>query len=171
MTLDDQRLRTMAKRIAVDFPEFIELVAPVDKHNGLYRRIRHIQAKGDCCGVEMTKAELRAALKLANRDTVKDKAKYLCVMLDKFHIEKTLNIIRQNQDIATNPQVHTIVKYLAINSIWHVRVIAGLIGRKYSMADVVAMCELAKTKEKPARYLIGILKKGYTPYSRDKMTA
>lgn len=161
MTADHQRLMTMAERIKVDFPGFVEMIPPEDKYNGLYRRIRHIQAQGDCCGEEMTKDELRAALRLARKETVKDKAAYLCVILDKFHILKTLNIIRQNQDIAANPQVRAIVKYLAISSAWQVRVIAGLIGRKYSMDDIVCMCELAQKKKYPTRYMIGILKKGY----------
>lgn len=36
----------------------------------------------------------------------------------------------------------------------------------YSMAQVVNMVEIAGRKQAPDRYLIGILKKGYTPYER-----
>ena len=35
----------------------------------------------------------------------------------------------------------------------------------YSMAQVVNMVEIAERKHAPDRYLVGILKKGYTPYA------
>ena len=35
----------------------------------------------------------------------------------------------------------------------------------YSMAQVVSMVEIAERKKSPDRYLIGILKKGFTPYA------
>lgn len=159
----NQRTLTMANRIKVDFPEFVEMLPPTERNDGLYRRIRHIQAKGDCCGVPMSKDELRAVIALAQSETIKDKNAYLCVCLSRFKIEKTLESIRAKREMRTSEVARAFAKYVAGITAWQLRTAFGLARGKYSMNDVVCMCELCAKKEKPASYLIGILRRGYKP--------
>lgn len=159
-----QRTITMANRIKEDFPEFLEMFPPTDENDGLYRRVRHIQKNGDCCGVEMTKDELRAVLALCQGETVIDKYNYLCKCLGRFRIEQTLESIRAKREMRTSEIVRAFAKYIVGITAWQLRTAFGLARGKYSMNDVVCMCEIAAKKEKPASYLIGILRRGYVPY-------
>lgn len=160
-----QRTITMANRISKDFPEFIKMFPPTDENDGLYRRIRHIQKNGDCCGVPMSKDELREIIHLCQSETVIDKYNYLCKCLGRYRIEQTLKYIRNRKEIATSEVARAFAKYVTGITAWQLKTAYGLARGKYSMNDIVTMCEICRNKEKPGSYLIGILKRGYTQYA------
>lgn len=153
------RLETMAERIRRDLPEFIKLIPPTAQSEGLYRRIRHIQREGECCGVPMTIQQLKEVLALAGRESVKKPLHFLCVVLDRVHIEKTLENASKRARI--DERVRCIAKYIKFESEWQVRALSGLILGRYSMDDLMTATEIACRKNHPARYLLGIFKRGY----------
>lgn len=151
----------MTERIKADLPEFIKLIPPTAQSEGLYRRIRHIQKCRECCGVPMTIQQLKAIIKLASRESVKKPLQFLCVVLDRVHVEKTLQnaLNREKLDI----RVRSIGHYIQFETEWQVRAISDLIRGRYSMDDLMTATEVATKKKNPARYLIGIFKRGYIP--------
>ena len=157
------RLETMTERIQKDLPEFIKLVPPTERSEGLYRRIRHIQKTGECCGFPMSMEQLKEIIALAGRESVSDACLYLCRVLDRVHVERTLktasNRLRMDDRIL---YVAGKIKLLE----WQIKYLSDLVAGKYSMDDIVCAMEIALKKETPARYFIGIMKHGYRPYKR-----
>ena len=154
------RLETMTERIKVDLPEFVKLVPPTERSEGLYRRIRHIQKTGECCGVPMTMEQLKEIIALAGRESVSDACLYLCRVLDRVHIERTLKTA--NNRLRIDNRVLYIAGKIKLAE-WQMKYLSDLVTGKYSEADMVDAMEIALKKEKPAPYLIAIFKRGYKP--------
>lgn len=152
------RLDTMTNRIKEDLPEFVELVPPTAQSEGLYRRIRHIQKTGECCGVPMTIDELKEIIALASRESVSEPLYYLCRVLDRLHVERTLKTARNRLKI--DLRVRDIARYVKLEFEWQVKYISDLITGKYSMNDLMCACEIACKKKHPERYFITMLKNG-----------
>lgn len=153
----------MTARIREDFPEFIKLIPPTEKSEGLYRRIRHIQAKGECCGVPMTKDQLRQIMALAGHKSVKNPLNYLCVVIGRARVEKTLLGLKKarKEHAPLDVRIKQMAKYIHFESAWQVRVLSGWISGKYSMDDLMTACEIAQNKENPVRYLLAMFRHGY----------
>ena len=160
-----KRMATMAARIKADYPEFVRMFDSADLANyGMYIRIRSVQMHGKCGDVEISKEEMHSILALCASETVKNKAAYLGTMISRLKIEQTLASIRAKREMRTSPIAYAFAKYVAKITAWQLKTAFGLARGKYSMDDVVSMCELCAKKEKPASYLLGILKKGYQRY-------
>lgn len=153
------RLDTMAERIKKDLPEFIELVPPSEESEGLYRRIRHIQMTNECCGFEMSLRQLKEIIEMASAETIKDPLRYLCRILDRLHIERTLKTIknRMNKD----KRVFDIIRYIKLENEWQIKYLSDLIAGKYSMNELMTACEIAQNKKQPDRYLLTLFKHGF----------
>ena len=152
------RLETMTERISKDLPEFIKLVPPTGRSEGLYRRIRHIQKTGECCGFPMSMEQLKEIIALAGRESVSDACLYLCRVLDRLHIERTLKTADNRLKIDDR------IRYVAGKiklAVWQMKYLSDLVAGKYSMDDIVCAMEIALKKDVPAHYFIGIMKKGY----------
>ena len=155
-------MATMARKIGADLPEFVKMFSPEDLNNyGMYIRVRSIQMKGEVCGTKLSMEDMHDILALCARDTVKNKNAYLGIMLSKFRIEATLRSLRSRKKISTDERIYAVAKYVRGITKWQLQTIWGYIEGKYSMADIVDMCELCNHKEKPGAYMIGILKRGY----------
>lgn len=155
------RLETMTNRIKEELPEFVELVPPTAQSEGLYRRIRHIQKTGECCGMPMTMDELKEIIALAARESVSEPLYYLCRVLDRVHVERTLKTARKR--IKIDERVRDIARYIRLEFDWQVKYISDLITGKYSMNDLMIACEIAGKKKCPERYFITMLKNGLKP--------
>ena len=157
------RLTTMTERIQKDLPEFIKLVPPTERSEGLYRRIRHVQKTGECCGFQMSMEQLKEIIALAGRESVSDACLYLCRVLDRVHVERTLktasNRLRIDDRIL---YVASKIKLLG----WQIKYLSDLVAGKYSMDDIVCAMEIALKKEVPTHYFISIMKRGYKPPKR-----
>lgn len=149
----------MAERIKADLPEFIKLCPPNERSEGLYRRIRHIQITGECCGVPMTMQQLKQIIALAGRETVRDAVLYLCRVLDRLHVRKTLEMAKNG--LKMDARVRYMAKYVKMEASWQIKYLSDLITGRYSMDDLMTACEIAQKKEYPARYLLAMFKKGY----------
>ena len=152
------RLEVMTERIKEDLPEFVELVPPTSKSEGLYRRIRHIQKTGECCGFAMTMQELKEIIALAGRESVSEPLLYLCRILDRLHVQRTLKTAQNRLKI--DSRIRDIARYVKLEAEWQVKYMSDLITGKYSMDDLMVACEIAMKKEKPTNYLFGMLKNG-----------
>lgn len=155
------RLETMKQRILEDLPEFVELISADEKSEGLYRRIRHIQKTGECCGFKMSKEQLKEIIAMASSETVKNPLHYLCRVLDRFHVERTL----KTADKRLNPdrRVWDIIRYVKLEAEWQIKYLSDLITGKYSMNELMIACEIAAKKNHPDRYLLTMLKRGLKP--------
>ena len=152
------RLDTMKQRIEADLPEFVELVPPTTRSEGLYRRIRHIQKTGECCGTSMTMDELKQIIALAGRESVREPLLYLCRVLDRVHVEKTLRTARSR--LKMDERVRDIARYVAFEAKWQIQYVSDMITGRYSMNDLMIACEIACKKKHPDRYFITMLKNG-----------
>lgn len=153
------RLDTMTKRISEDLPEFVELVPPTEQSEGLYRRIRHIQKTGECCGFPMSLDELKEIIAIASRESVSKPLFYLCRVLDRFHVERTLKTAKNRLRI--DKRVGAIAKYVKLEAEWQIKYLSDLITGKYSMDDLMVACEIAQKKKQPDRYLLTLFKNGF----------
>lgn len=152
------RLETMTQRIKVDLPEFVKLVPPTERSEGLYRRIRHIQKTGECCGVPMTMQQLKEIIALAGRESVSDACLYLCRVLDRVHIERTLKTA--NNRLRIDNRILYVSGKVKL-AVWQMKYLSDRIAGKYSEADIVDAMEIALKKEKPDRYFMAIFKRGF----------
>lgn len=150
------RLETMTNRIKEDLPEFVELIPPTVKSEGLYRRIRHIQKTGECCGTPMTMDELKQIIALAGRESVSEPLYYLCRVLDRVHIERTLKTARSR--LKMDERVRDVARYIKFEAKWQLQLVSDLIYGRYSMNDLMCACETACKKEHPDRYFITMAK-------------
>lgn len=157
------RLQAMTQALRSQFADFIKLVPPDQRSEGLYRRIRHIQKMGECCGVEMSAEQLHQIIALAARKTVKDPVLYLCRVLDRVHVEKTLETVREyaRRQSTLDLRVRSMAKYVRIEAAWQLKVLSDRIHGKYSMNDLMTACEIAAKKKQPARYLLAMFRDGY----------
>lgn len=146
------RLDTMAKRIAEDLPEFVELVPPTEISEGMYRRIRHIQITGECCGVPMSMDQLREIIAVAANESVQKPLHFLCRVLDKVHVEQTLKMASNRLSI--DKRIQSIGHYIKFEAEWQVKYLSDLITGKYSMNDLMIATEIAMKKDYPVRYLL-----------------
>lgn len=154
------RLDTMAKRIAEDLPEFIELIPPTEQSEGMYRRIRHIQKTGECCGFPMTMEQLKEIIALAGSESVHKPLHFLCRVLDRLHVEETLR--KAQNRLHVDERIRNIGHYITFESKWQVKYLSDLITGKYSMDDLMVATEIAMKKRQPARYLLKIFKHGFS---------
>lgn len=152
------RLETMAKRIEKVMPEFVELVPPTERSEGLYRRIRHIQITGECCGHKMSLEQLKEIIALAGRESVRDACLYLCRVLDRLHIERTLETA--NNRLKLDRRLYYVSSKIKL-AMWQMKYLSDLIHGKYSENDIACALEIAMKKKNPQAYFIGIFKKGY----------
>lgn len=153
------RLETMAKRINEDLPEFIELIPPTEVSEGLYRRIRHIQITGECCGYKMSLEQLKEIIEMASAETIKNPINYLCRILDRLHVERTLETIKNRLNI--DNRIYDILRYIKLKSQWQIKYLSDLISGKYSMNELMVACEIAMKKKQPDRYLLTMFRHGF----------
>lgn len=146
------RLETMAKRIAEDLPEFVELIPPTEISEGMYRRIRHIQKTGECCGFPMSMEQLREIIALASRESVHKPLHFLCRVLDRLHVEQTLKTATNRLNIDT--RIRNIGHYIVFEAEWQVKYLSDLISGRYTDDDVFSAMEIAMKKKYPVRYLL-----------------
>ena len=157
------RLTTMAERIQKDLPEFIKLVPPTERSEGLYRRIRHIQMTGECCGIPISMEQLKEIIALASRESVSDACLYLCRVMDRVHIERTLKTASNRLRI--DDRVLYVAGKIKLLE-WQIKYLSDLVTGKYSMDDIVCAMEIALEKEVPSHYFMSIMKRGYKPPKR-----
>lgn len=150
------RLETMAKRIAEDLPEFVELIPPTEISEGMYRRIRHIQKTGECCGFPMTMQQLKEIIALAGRESVHKPLHFLCRVLDRLHIEQTLKTATNRLNI--DKRIRNIAHYIQFEAEWQVKYLSDLISGRYSEDDVFSAMEIAMRKKYPVRYLLAMFR-------------
>ena len=153
------RLETMAKRIAEDLPEFVELIPPSEISEGMYRRIRHIQKTGECCGFPMSMEQLKEIIALASAESVHKPLHFLCRVLDRLHIERTLKTATNRLNI--DERIRNIGHYITFEARWQIKYLSDLITGKYSMDDLMVATEIAMKKQKPARYLLTMFRNGF----------
>ena len=153
------RLETMAERIKKDLPEFVELIPPTEVSEGLYRRIRHIQITGECCGFEMSMEQLKEIIALAANESVQKPIHFLCRVLDRLHIERTLKTATNRLNI--DERIKNIGHYIVFESVWQVKYLSDLITGKYSMDDLMVATEIAIKKQQPVRYLLKMFRNGF----------
>ena len=156
--IGDVRLKSMAKSIAKEYPEFLKLVPPTERATGLYRRIRSIQIKGKCCGYDMSKEQLKEILALAGRDSVRDKLAYMCRIIDKLHTKRTLEIV--DRRLTDNPSVANAVRRLKVSSEYTIKLWRDMLIGKYSLDDIMIACEIAEKKDNPPAYFTAIFRNG-----------
>lgn len=154
------RLDTMAKRIAEDLPEFVELIPPTEQSDGMYRRIRHIQKTGECCGFPMTMEQLKEIIALASRESVHKPLHFLCRVLDRLHVEETLRTATNRLHI--DERIRNVGHYIKFESEWQVKYLSDLISGKYSIDDIMVATEIAMNKTHPVRYLLTMFKNGFS---------
>lgn len=152
------RLETMTERIKQDLPEFVALVPPTERSEGLYRRIRHIQKTGECCGHAMSIQQLKEIIALAGRESVSDACLYLCRVLDRVHIERTLKTA--DNRLRIDDRILYVAGKIKL-AVWQMKYLSDLVRGKYSEADIVDAMEIALKKEQPAPYFMAIFKRGY----------
>lgn len=153
------RLETMAERIKKDLPEFVELIPPTEISEGLYRRIRHIQKTGECCGFPMTMEQLKEIIALASRESVRKPIHFLCRVLDRLHVEQTLRTATNRLRI--DERIRNIGHYIKFESVWQIKYLSDLITGKYSMDDLMVATEIAMKKQHPDRYLLAMFRNGF----------
>jgi len=153
------RLDTMAQKIKEELPEFVELIPPTPQSEGMYRRIRHIQKTGECCGFAMTMQELKEIIALAGRESVSKPLHYLCRVLDRLHVERTLKTASRRLRI--DKRIRNMAHYVKLESEWQVKYLSDLITGKYSMDDLMVACEIAMKKKNPDRYLLAMFRNGF----------
>lgn len=153
------RLETMAKRIAEDLPEFVELIPPTEVSEGMYRRIRHIQKTGECCGYPMTMEQLKEIIALAGSESVSKPLHFLCRVLDRLHVERTLKTATNRLRI--DERIRNVAHYIKFEAEWQVKYLSDLITGKYSMDDLMVATEIAMKKQYPVRYLLKIFRNGF----------
>lgn len=153
------RLETMAERIKKDLPEFVELIPPTEISEGLYRRIRHIQKTGECCGFPMTMEQLKEIIALASRKSVRKPIHFLCRVLDRLHVEQTLRTATNRLRI--DERIRNIGHYIKFESVWQIKYLSDLITGKYSMDDLMVATEIAMKKQHPDRYLLAMFRNGF----------
>lgn len=154
------RLDTMAKRIAEDLPEFVELIPPTEQSEGMYRRIRHIQKTGECCGFPMTMEQLKEIIALASRESVHKPLHFLCRVLDRLHVEETLKTATNRLHI--DERIRNVGHYIKFEAEWQVKYLSDLISGKYSIDDIMVATEIAMKKRQPVRYLLTMFKHGFS---------
>lgn len=150
------RLSTMAERIAKDLPEFVELIPPTEISEGMYRRIRHIQKTGECCGVAMTMEQLKEIIAIASAESVRKPLNFLCRVLDRVHVEETLKTATKRLNI--DKRIKNIAHYIKFEAEWQVKYLSDLISGKYSMDDLMTAVEIAMKKQHPDRYLLAVFR-------------
>jgi len=150
------RLDTMAKRISEDLPEFIELVPPTEVSEGLYRRIRHIQKTGECCGFEMSMEQLKEIIDLAGSESVQKPLHFLCRVLDRLHVERTLKTATNR--LRLDERIRNIGHYIKFEAEWQVKYLSDLISGRYSDDEVFCAVEIAMRKSYPDRYLLAMFR-------------
>lgn len=157
---DKQRLSVMVERLKEAVPDIDKKIEPDAVSFGIYKRLRHIQIKGECCGVPMGLDELREAVELATRASVKNPVNYLCRILSKKCIQETLKTIKARlmklgaQAVAL---VKSAVKYAGLKTQEEIKYVASKIYKGFSMNDVVILGEKASKKSNPAHYFIACL--------------
>ena len=150
------RLETMAERIKKDLPEFVELIPPTEISEGLYRRIRHIQKTGECCGFPMTMEQLKEIIALASRESVHKPLHFLCRVLDRLHVERTLKTVSNR--LCLDERIKNVGHYIKFEAEWQVKYLSDLISGKYSMDDIMTAVEIAMRKSHPDRYLLAMFR-------------
>lgn len=155
----NQRLETMTERISEDLPEFVELIPPNEVSEGLYRRIRHIQKTGECCGFKMSLEQLKEIVEMASSPTIHDPVRYLCRILDRLHVKRTLQTASNRLKI--DERLKNVCHYVRLNSAWQIKLLSDLIHGRYSMDDLMTACEVATKKRQPDRYLIKMFMHGF----------
>lgn len=111
----------------------------------------------------MSMEQLKEIIALAGRESVSDACLYLCRVLDRVHVERTL------KTASNRLRIDSRVLYVASKikmAEWQIKYLSDLVSGKYSEADMVDAMEIALKKKTPSAYLIGIFKRGYKPRKR-----
>ena len=143
--LDSKRINTMRSRLgsASDL---------IDNDNYL-PRARRVQM--DC-----TKDEFDAICKLARR--ADNPQHYFMRSIAKDRIESTISYVRRILSRSVSAITYITKRLQSKSSSWIAYVADMITKGGYSMSDVVNMVDLPINKKDRDRYLVGILKKGYT---------
>lgn len=138
------RIRTMRQRLG----KASELV----NNDNYLPRARRVQM--DC-----TAEEFEGICRLARE--ADNPQHYFMKIISKAQIERTLDYVRRILKRPIQAMVYLKREIKSNSKQWYEWVADQLTAGHYSMADLVAMCELSLRKRNPDRYLIGILKKGF----------
>ena len=142
--LNEKRITTMRERLG----KASELV-----NNDQYLpRARRVQM--DCSA-----DEFEGICQLARR--ADNPQHYFMKLISKQAIERTLDYVRRILKRPVQAMVYLKRRIQGTSKQWLEYVADKLVAGHYSMADVVAMTELAYRKRHPDRYIVGILKKGF----------
>lgn len=112
----------------------------------------------------MEPAEFEAAIEIALR--ADNPGNYFMSMMSKKNFERTLSYIKRVLARSVEAMSY-VARKIGNTTKAYMNFIGDKIAEgKYSMSHVVHMVEIASQKKQPDRYLIGILKKGYTVNER-----
>lgn len=156
--IEDCRLRAMATSLAEEYPEFIELCPPTRRSEGLYRRVRHVQKTGKCCGFKMSPAQLHELFALAGRKSVKDPVLYLCRIIDRLHVERTIATLKKR--LRAENALQNVAARLQARGSWELKYWGDLVLGRYSMDDIMRACEIAEGKDNPPAYFTAVFRNG-----------
>lgn len=143
--ITENRIRTMRQRLG----KASELV----NNDNYLPRARRVQM--DC-----TAEEFSAICKLAQE--ADNPQHYFMKIISKAQIERTLDYVRRILKRPINAMLYLKREIKSNSKQWYEWVADQLTAGHYSMSDLVAMCSLALRKRNPDRYLVGILKKGFS---------
>lgn len=136
------RIRTMRNRLG----QASELV----NNDSYLPRARRVQM--DC-----TPEEFEGICRLAKQ--ADNPQHYFMKLISKSAIERTLDYVRRILKRSVNALLYLKREIKSNSKQWYEWVADQLTAGHYSMADLVAMCNVALKKRNPDRYLVGILKR------------
>lgn len=143
--IDSKRVKTMRNRLG-NASELID-------NDSYLPRARRVQM--DC-----TKDEFDAICKLARR--ADNPQHYFMRSIAKDRIESTIGYVRRILSRSVSVITYITKRLQSKSSSWITYVADMITKGGYSMSDVVNMVDLSINKKHPDRYLVGILKKGYS---------
>lgn len=146
--LNQKRINTMRKRLGS--------ASDLVNNDSYLPRARRVQ-------MDVTPEEFDGICRLARQ--ADNPQHYFMRAIAKDRLESTLKHVRRilRRSVA-------VIRYVAknirnVNQRWLGYVADKVAEANYSMADVVNMVDCATQKQKPDRYLVGILKRGYRCFS------
>lgn len=142
LVITANRIRTMRNRLG----QASELV----NNDNYLPRARRVQM--DC-----TPEEFEGICRLAKQ--AKNPQHYFMKLISKSAIERTLDYVRRILKRSVNALLYLKREIKSNSKQWYEWVADQLTAGHYSMADLVAMCNVALKKRNPDRYLVGILKR------------
>lgn len=108
----------------------------------------------------MTDEEFAKVVEIAEK--AEKPTNYFMALLSKKNLERTLEHIRKLLKRSTEVMMYVSTKF-AEKPMWFINYVADRVAEsRYSMANVTRMMEISFKKNNPDKYLIGILKRGFS---------